>query len=286
MRPYLRLLATGVVFLWLTRAPWPAGAREHVDRLLCGVHPGVRLEGALVSGYLAPEVQGVLGRWARLRDQDPVDATIRQGTGEILPERPGRILDIPATLEQVIAARESQAVTAVVRPVKPRWTRADLEAISQVIAEFSTWVGGSEERARNVALAASILGHTLVLPGEVFSFNEALGPATLERGFLSAPVMLEDELVMGPGGGVCQVSSTLYNAALQAGLTVRERHPHTQRVGYVPEGRDAAVARGYKDLKIQNPGPYPVVFMLEVTGRNLRACILGQAPGDSTAKRR
>ena len=280
MRPYLRILVLGLVLHWLTAAPWPAGAREHVDRLLSGVRPGVHLENTLVSGCLAQEVQGILGRWARLTDQDPVDATIRRGTGEVLPDRPGRILDVPATLEMVMSAREPQAVAAVVRTVRPRWTRADLEAISQVVGEFSTWVGGSEERASNVALAASILNHSLVLPGEVFSFNEALGPTTLERGFLPAPVMVEDELVMGPGGGVCQVSSTLYNAALLAGLNVRERHPHTQPVTYVPEGRDAAVARGHKDLKLENPGPYPVIFMLEVSGRNLRALILGRAPGD------
>ncbi|PKM80478.1 MAG: vancomycin resistance protein, partial [Firmicutes bacterium HGW-Firmicutes-13] len=88
-------------------------------------------------------------------------------------------------------------------------------------------------------------------PGQVFSFNRTVGPVTTERGFKFAPVISGGTVIMGLGGGLCQVSSTLYNAVLQAGYQVVERYPHSKPVGYVPRGRDATISY-HLDFKFRN----------------------------------
>jgi len=104
------------------------------------------------------------------------------------------------------------------------------------------------------------INNTLVWPGEVFSFNEATGPRTPERGYLPAPIILNGGFDVGYGGGVCQVSSTVYNAALLAKLPIIERHAHTKPVHYVPEGKDATVNYGYLDMKFMNNRDGPLII--------------------------
>jgi vancomycin resistance protein YoaR len=113
-------------------------------------------------------------------------------------------------------------------------------------------ISGSPERRHNISLATRMLNLTLLYPGQTLSFNVAIGPVTAANGFRDAPVIVGEELVPGVGGGICQVSTTLFNAAVAAGLDVLERHTHSQPVSYVPPGQDATVAQYYKDLKVRN----------------------------------
>ena len=115
-----------------------------------------------------------------------------------------------------------------------------------------------KNRTHNLDVAAKILDGTEIEPNGVFSFNEVIGLATEEKGYLPAKIFIDGKEVEGLGGGVCQLSSTLYNAAKQAGLEIVERHAHSKRVHYVPEGQDAAVAYGGVDLKIKNITSSPV----------------------------
>jgi len=113
-------------------------------------------------------------------------------------------------------------------------------------------------------------------PGATFSFNQVVGPRSLERGYVPAPVFMVAETLDSVGGGICQVSSSLYNAALLAGLEVVERHPHYKRVESVPPGLDATVWYGLADLKLRNPFPWPVRLRAEIRGQNLAVSVLGR----------
>ncbi len=116
----------------------------------------------------------------------------------------------------------------------------------------------NENRAHNVLLAASVLDGIELPAHAEFSFNETLGERTRSRGYRSAPVYARQKVRSGVGGGVCQVSSTLYAAAVHAGMDIPERHPHSALVGYGKVGLDATVDYGRKDLRIRNPNPFPV----------------------------
>jgi vancomycin resistance protein YoaR len=134
------------------------------------------------------------------------------------------------------------------------------------ISRYTTTLYNKEEnRVHNIETAAEKLNKTIVRPGEVFSFNETIGERTKDRGFKKASIIVDGEKKTGTGGGVCQISSTLYNAALLADMKILERHEHSRKVPYVPEGKDAAVVYGSKDFKFKNTKDYPVEILITVT---------------------
>ena len=133
-------------------------------------------------------------------------------------------------------------------------------------------------RCENIRLAARRLDGIALQPYGEFSFNGAVGPRTRENGYQEAKVISQGEFVVGVGGGVCQVSTTLYNAALLSGLTVLEYHPHSLRVGYVPPSRDAMVS-AYSDLRLYNPHAETVYISAEVGADWLRFTLYGKGDG-------
>lgn len=144
-----------------------------------------------------------------------------------------------------------------------------------VIGSFETPINDrSQGRKENIALCVKTINGTTIDPGKTFSFNAAAGPRTEERGYKKAKVMVDGEYIMDFGGGVCQVSTTLYNAAAAAGLEVTERHSHQKPVSYVNEGQDAAVNYNDLDLKfVNNSGG---VIRLDITqdGKKISANIV------------
>lgn len=128
------------------------------------------------------------------------------------------------------------------------------------ISSYSTELKDkSEGRLVNIGITCSKLNGTIVHPGETFSFNQVVGKPTAEKGYQEASVIIDHKTEKGIGGGNCQVSSTLYNAVLEAGnLTVIERHEHGKDVTYVPDGRDAAVSYGSLDFKFRNDLNYDI----------------------------
>lgn len=135
--------------------------------------------------------------------------------------------------------------------------------------------GSSRERTHNLLLASSKLDG-LLIPKGTFSFNQALGPVTEEEGYLEAFVIVGDRTEQGVGGGVCQVSTTLFRAFFFAGLLVLERHPHSYQVAYYkPTGLDAAVIQPYKDLKVVNDTPGHILVQRSVVGTRLRFYLFG-----------
>ena len=157
---------------------------------------------------------------------------------------------------------------------------AELRRDTCLLACFSTEFDSSaEDRAHNIALAAQKLNGSIISPGGVLSFNRVVGERTAKNGFREAKIISGGKYVQGYGGGVCQVSTTLYNAALLAGLKVEEYHPHSLQVGYVPPSRDAMVSGDYFDLKIRNNRQTDVYVRAEVKGGRVSFRLYGTSDG-------
>lgn len=154
-----------------------------------------------------------------------------------------------------------------------------------VIARFSTYYGdSSENRKHNIALAAGLIDGTVVLPEDEFSFNDTVGGRTAARGFKTAYIIENGVYVEGTGGGVCQVSSTLYNCALLADLCITCVHPHSLPVSYVAPSFDAMVSSA-SDLRFANTLSAPVTLKMKADGRYLSAEIVGVSGGAKIRRR-
>ena len=138
----------------------------------------------------------------------------------------------------------------------------------ELLNSYTTYFDSKNEaRCHNIRLAASIINGTVLQNGDIFSFNKVVGQRTSERGFKRAAIIENGEFVEGVGGGVCQVSTTLYNAALLSGCGIVEYHPHSLAVSYVPPSRDAMVSGTFFDLKFANKTG-STVYIKAVTGEN------------------
>ena len=169
---------------------------------------------------------------------------------------------------------------------------------TKLLASFTTYFDSSNlSRTSNIRLASSFLNGSVVPAGKTISFNDTVGERKKSRGFLSAKIIENGEFTDGVGGGVCQVSTTLYNAALLSGLKIEEYHPHSLAVSYVPPSRDAMVSGRACDLKISNPFNEPVYIRASVSGGSVRFEITAAAtarrilcrpalPGQSRGKRK
>jgi vancomycin resistance protein YoaR len=147
------------------------------------------------------------------------------------------------------------------------------------LSAFATRLEGrSRAQRHNAELAADSLDGRVIAPGATFSFNKVVWGWSVDRGYVRAPVSFDGELVPAFGGGVCQASTTLYNAALLSGLTIAERHHHVFAPHYVAPGRDAAVAYPSLDLRLTNPYPYPIRLRSRTNGDQLRIEVWGKKP--------
>lgn len=155
-----------------------------------------------------------------------------------------------------------------------------LKENTQLLGQFTTYFDGSNtNRSSNIRLAANLLNGTVVEGGKTLSFNDIVGARLKERGFLSAKIIENGEYTEGVGGGVCQVSTTLYNAALLSGLTVTEYHPHSLAVGYVDPSRDAMVSGSACDLKVLNQSKFPVYIRSSTQRDSITFSIYGKSDG-------
>jgi vancomycin resistance protein YoaR len=145
------------------------------------------------------------------------------------------------------------------------------------IAGYATTLQGRTRSQRhNARLAAQAIDGKVIAPGATFSFNQSVKSWSADQGYVKAPVSFDGELVPAFGGGVCQTSTTLYNAALLAGLPIRERHPHVFAPTYIAPGRDAAVAYPNVDLRFANSYPWPLRIRAQARGDRLDVRLLGK----------
>nr|MBO5337726.1 VanW family protein [Lachnospiraceae bacterium] len=139
---------------------------------------------------------------------------------------------------------------------------------ADVIGSYSTNYDATVQRATNVELAASRINGVELQPGEEFSFSQTILPRTSKNGYVKAPVISNGKYVTGYGGGICQVSSTLYAAMLAGGVPATERHPHTLQVSYIPKGMDATISSPSKDLKFVNIFDDPIQISASTDSEN------------------
>ncbi|MFD0961018.1 VanW family protein [Paenibacillus chungangensis] len=194
----------------------------------------------------------------------PVNATLNSAGG-IIPEQTGSILD-KRTFQELIYGYVYEGEPSIVDvPTRVVYPRVDSEVLSAIkvrkIGQYATYFNSrNQNRSHNIDLAAKAVNNVVVFPGERFSFNAVVGKRTKEKGYLKAPVIVRGELYEDIGGGICQVSSTLFNAVDRAGLTIVERYSHSRRVPYVPAGRDATVSWYGPDFVFENPYNQPVLI--------------------------
>ena len=173
-----------------------------------------------------------------------------------------------------------EPVTVAYKGVKRQKTLQDVKKSTQLLASFTTYFDGSNVcRASNIRLAANFLNGKTLEGGKTLSFNDIVGARTKNRGFLPAKIIENGEFTEGVGGGVCQVSTTLYNCALLSGLEISEFHPHSLAVGYVPPSRDAMVSGKAYDLKIKNPTDCPAYIRAKTGNGSVTFEIYGTKSG-------
>lgn len=232
--------------------------------------------------YNETKLSSMLEQWQESIDKPSRNATLSIATGGIVPQELGRKLEIEAAKPLVVQALKSHDSVSLPLPVKslePEITVADISqsGIRELLASHTTRFDVKEaNRTANIRLAARKINGHIVYPGRTFSFNETVGPREKSQGFKEALEIVDGEFVPGIGGGVCQVSSTLYNAVLMANMGIAERYNHSKPLGYVALGRDATVVYGALDFKFVNTSNSPVMIMAEVEGDSLVIGLFGQ----------
>lgn len=208
----------------------------------------------------------------------PVDATVKFGRNGFVytQERQGISVDVVSLFNQMLSKK-----TVDVPLVKSRCvTVSELKSVTQKLSEFTTtFANSSRDRAYNIALATKSIDGIVVKSGEKFSFNETVGRRSEERGYRNAKVILNGKYVDGVGGGVCQVSTTLYNALLLAGVTISESHSHTLVPSYVRAGFDAMVAYGTSDLTFVNSSEFDLYISGKTTDKSVTFTVYGKPTG-------
>ena len=218
-------------------------------------------------------------------ERPPVDARFVTSSGaiSIVPSKPGLEIDVPATAESLLSAAVSptarSAQLALVTS-QPALTTADAKGLGIVrrLGTYSTLNAGTYNRITNLRRAIELLSGALVAPGGTFSFNDRIGPRTLERGFLPAPVIIRDEYEEAVGGGVSQVATTVFNAAWESGVKIAERNPHSLYISRYQLGRDATVNYPDLDLKFVNDTPKWILVAASWDGGGITVSLYGGGP--------
>lgn len=226
------------------------------------------------------EASLIAGNWSMVAkkggisgyDKETGKFTFTEGTN-------GAVIDQDKLAENIVAAVAAKdykaQIEAQVKDVEPELTAAQLEAKYTTIATYTTTATNNKGRNQNLKLATQAIHGVIVKPGQEFSFNETTGPRSTEKGYQPASAYLNGEVVQEPGGGVCQVSSTLYNAVVFAGLKSTERHAHSYEPSYVTPGEDAAVSYGGPDFKFVNNSDYPIAIKASFSDQKVTCSIYG-----------
>lgn len=214
-------------------------------------------------------------------NKEPVNASLKRENGVFIttPEIAGiNVVEETAVkaMVELLDSKKGGSLSVPTASVQAQYTEESFRQATQLIGTYQTKIaGGAAGRNQNIYTAADKINDYVVYPGEIFSTNAVFGEMTAANGYSMAPVIIGGVLEDGMGGGVCQVSSTLYIALLYAELDIVERQNHSQRVGYVPAAYDATLAGDYIDLKFKNDTDYPVTIETNITGSILTVNIYG-----------
>ena len=187
------------------------------------------------------------------------DAYYTKNPFVVYPEVEGIDFDVEAARELLKEDKEEYVIKLTVTKPKVTLSQIGSEAFPDQLATFTTRYDVSDvDRSTNLQIACQKINGKVILAGETFSYNQTLGPRTVAAGYKNGKIYSGGEVVDGIGGGICQISSTLYNAVLMANLQIVERRNHQFVTSYVPAGRDATVVYGVTDFKFKNTRQYPV----------------------------
>ena len=231
---------------------------------------------------VGPAADAFFAHLERTVDKPAQDATfaVSNGAISVVPSKPGVTLDVPRSVAAVLAAAQrpvNRVATLVFSEQQPDRTTAAARAmgITGTVGSYETLYGGDPNRIHNVQLVAHLVDNKLIAPGSTFSFNGTTGERSAEKGFLEAPVIVNGELQTGLGGGVCQVSTTVFNAAYEAGLRITARTNHSLYISHYPLGRDATVNYPDTDLKFVNDTGHWLLLRTWVGPSSLTVALYG-----------
>ncbi len=214
--------------------------------------------------------------------KEPQNAYVTQDPFAVYVHVDGVDFDVDEVKQLVQSDDEEYEIELTITP--PEITTKDLgeEAFPDVLGRTykTTYSAGDVSRNTNIEIAARTVNGTILMPGETFSYNGILGDTTAAKGYKPAGAYLNGQVIQSYGGGICQVSSTIYNAALYADLQIDERYNHSYPSGYVPNGLDATVSYGSKDFKFTNNRKYPIKLECTAGGGVITATFYGVKQDD------
>ncbi|SJZ38350.1 VanW family protein [Selenihalanaerobacter shriftii] len=239
------------------------------------VEPGIQLEEINLEPLNQRELKKYLKRLQNKEEINPKNAYIDPDNKKIIPEKYGAKLNIERMTNQLLTASTGTKFNLISTKIKPLITSKfilknqkkwiNLNNFKLKVSFLSTYAtplqNNNSSRLNNISIALKELTGLIINSQNSFSFNQVIGSLTAKNGYQQAPAIINNQLKPAYGGGVCQVSSTLYNTLLQANLKIVERHPHSFKVNYVPTGQDATVVPGFKDLKFKNNKKFPITII-------------------------
>ena len=245
----------------------------------------IGIENKIALEYLFPNLIKKVENISKTINISPKDATLNINSNanpvfNITPETIGFKLNknlLFSTICDNYLTNQPLKIELKTEKIYPKTMASDYEKFSHLRADFSTnFSSSSLDRKHNIKNALSALNKIEIMPNEIFSFNKTVGKRTTENGYRQAKIIVNNEFVEGLGGGVCQVSSTLYNAALLAGCEIIEANKHSKQVGYVKYGFDAMVNFGSSDLKFRNTSNEKLTIITNYTNSTARIRIFGE----------
>ena len=234
------------------------------------------IEAPLIQGTVEPvDMEAVYTDIHKVKREATLK--VKDKTYKVVKSVTGIDFDKENAKQAVEAAKEGDLVHVEIVKDAPVITTKDLKKhlFEKAVGSCTTYVSGSYSRVSNVKLAAKTINGLILLPGEEFSYNGAVGKRTAERGYQKAPAYSDGKSVMELGGGVCQVSSTLYKAVVLANLEVLEHHNHTYESAYIGLGMDATVSWDGPDFRFKNNSTYPVKIVADYDDGSLTCKIRG-----------
>lgn len=212
------------------------------------------------------------------------NASLRVSNGggfSVTPAITGKAFDLQVSKEAInsaISNREYGKVALTVKDINPKISTQAVKSVDTLLSQHTTSFGTNMAgRVANIKVSSNRISDVLLMPGEVYSYNNQTGIRTISNGFYNAPVIINEELVDAPGGGVCQTSTTLYNAVLYSGLKIEQVQNHSLTSSYAPRGKDAMVNDAGGDLKFSNPYDHPIYVKSFVTNGKITCQIYGNS---------
>lgn len=242
---------------------------------------GNKINFELETKYEKEKLHLYINNLARSINIQPLNADIKINENEFIVsnEKNGINLNEKKLFEIInerLINKQYEDIEIPINKISAEYTYEELSKINTILGKYETEFNAENyNRSNNIKVAINNIDNMIIKPNGEFSFNKFIGRRSIERGFKEAPVIINGELKPGMGGGICQVSSTIYNSALYAGLEIVQAKNHSIPSAYIPKGRDAAVSYGNIDLIFKNNYSYPILIQNKVEGNKVVSIIYG-----------